>query len=108
MDLHHRGDATEAISEEFTSDSAETDTEQILHAAEPQPKWKVPESVNLIPIEVDFSAGEGLPLDELQLLAHYRALGTVPRLAVRRYLTAGDDRLVVAIYHQAFLGLRPR
>jgi hypothetical protein len=53
-------------------------------------------------------AGGDLPTEELDFLARFRALGTVPRLAIRRYLTAGDDRLVVAIYLQAFLGVRPR
>jgi hypothetical protein len=52
--------------------------------------------------------GGDLPPDELDFLARYRALGTVPRLAIRRYLTADDDRLVVAIYLQRFLGVRPR
>jgi hypothetical protein len=52
--------------------------------------------------------GGDLPPDELDFLARFRALGTVPRLAIRRYLTADDDRLVVAIYLQAFLGVRPR
>jgi hypothetical protein len=54
------------------------------------------------------ASGGDLPPDELDFLARYRALGTVPRLAIRRYLTADDDRLVVAIYLQRFLGVRPR
>lgn len=48
-----------------------------------------------------------IPLDEQQVVAGYRAMDTVRKLATRCYLGTGDDRLVVAIYHQVFLGLRP-
>jgi hypothetical protein len=108
MELHPPRDAAEAISEEFTSDGAERGTEGTFQTVDGQGLGYTPESVKLTPIDVDYAVGGDLALEELQLLAHYRALGTVPRLAVRRYLTAGDDRLVVAIYHQVFLGLRPR
>jgi len=49
-----------------------------------------------------------LTADEKALLDSYRALNTVNRLAVKRYILTGDTRLVRAIYFQVCLGLRPR
>ncbi len=48
-----------------------------------------------------------LSADEQRLIAGYRCLDSVRRLAIHSYLRLGDDRLVVAVYHQTFLGLRP-
>jgi hypothetical protein len=46
-----------------------------------------------------------LSTDELRFVSGYRKLNVVTRLAIRHYLATGDDRLLVAIYCQVFLGL---
>jgi len=49
-----------------------------------------------------------LSSEEQLLISGYRAMDTLWRLAIRCFLATGDDRLVLAIYFQRFLGLRPR
>jgi len=51
---------------------------------------------------------EHLSPEEQILVSGYRAMDTLWRLAIRCFLATGDDRLVLAIYFQRFLGLRPR
>ncbi len=46
--------------------------------------------------------------EERELLSCYHALKTVYYLSVKRFLLTGDSRLATAVYHQVFLGIRPR
>jgi hypothetical protein len=109
MTNHHQSGAAQPLTSDSKSDSVQNRPSELL--------WRQVEALPgpspdlTLQAEADalfIASGGDLPPDELDFLARYRALGTVPRLAIRRYLTADDDRLVVAIYLQRFLGVRPR
>ena len=46
-------------------------------------------------------------IHEQQLISAYRQLDAVSRLAIRAYLCPEDERLLAAVFHQAFLRLLP-
>jgi hypothetical protein len=109
MNNHHQSGAAQPLTSDSESGATPDRPRELL--------WRPVEvSSNATPdralqAEADtvyVASGGDLPPDELDFLARFRALGTVPRLAIRRYLTADDDRLVVAIYLQRFLGVGPR
>lgn len=45
--------------------------------------------------------------EEEEFLDNYRTLTNVQRLAIDFAILRGDSRLILAIYHQVFLGIRP-
>jgi hypothetical protein len=60
------------------------------------------------PVELEAVGSDDLSLGEQALVSNYRTLASVPRLATRRFVTAGDLRLVRVLYDHLFLGLGRR